>query len=217
MVKAITNSQKVIQLCANVLLSSSPQVSSADTIYYDVDEYRSKYNKLPTRKIIKFNNYDLVKRVVFYNSLAFVRKEVAFLLVSSPFVQVRDANQTLIDCQINPIFKLKDDELSYKQDPQFEVAFIAEIPALGLSTYFIEPASKKNITRFVNTPVRIEVPFDLFLFNFSVKHIYPGLAYIITTVSFQLSVAFMISKRIRPLNFQSKIINCQLRLKTMGY
>ncbi|GLV40323.1 alpha-Mannosidase class II a [Carabus blaptoides fortunei] len=158
MLTAIVNAQLVIQQSVNVLLSGpNPNMFDSDIVHYNIDDIRRSQDSLPEKYIITIGRGAPIKRVVMYNSLTFTRHEVITLLVSTPFVQVTDLTGNLVSCQISPVFEYG----TTISESRFELAFIANVPALSLVTYTIQALEKKNApSETVMSSIRIFNHYD---------------------------------------------------------
>jgi len=75
--------------------------------------------------------------VVYFNSLAWVRREVMSVRVASRNTRIYDSTGVEVACQIDAHWRdLGQNELAPLQS-EFLVSFIVEVPALGISTYFV--------------------------------------------------------------------------------
>lgn len=131
---SIQDLQTVICQCAAYLLDSH-----SHAVKFDLDEYIASYNSLSTKLIIDLCE-DKMKTVVFYNSLPQQRQELITLIVSSPRVCVRDFNGDLVATQLIPVWK---DDHSISES-SYEIAFLVDVPALGLASYLIVNADYAN-------------------------------------------------------------------------
>lgn len=79
--------------------------------------------------------------VVFYNSLGWVRREVVSVRTTSRNTRIFSAANEEIACQIDVVWgELGNDALAPSAN-LFSVSFLAEIPALGATTYFVSVGS----------------------------------------------------------------------------
>lgn len=111
---------------------------------------RESFNKLAKKSPIVFEKNRSAEFVVF-NSLAQDRLEVVTIRTVSPNVQIHDAAGNAIDIQINPVWNVSETTESMTQglasrirvsDRQFEVLFVAVLPALSLQTYTVSYAEE---------------------------------------------------------------------------
>lgn len=134
MLLAIKDCQFVIQQCTNLLLSGPGiDLDWSDTLYYNVDDIRTHHDTLSEQYTITIGPELSTKRVVIYNSLAFTRKEVVKLIVSTPFIEVTDYDGNRLRCQVSPIFEYG----SAMSNSKYTLTFIANIPPLALIEYVI--------------------------------------------------------------------------------
>jgi len=143
MLRGITLLQEVISQSSNFLLTKSKASSKPNiqTTYFDLDDTRTAAWSVPTKTIIQVDHPDMPNRVVISNSHARRRQEMVSIRVSKPDVKVYFMNmiedeeeEESIPVQISPVFK-SDGDIS---NEQFELTFLATVPALGLQTYFIQ-------------------------------------------------------------------------------
>lgn len=113
---------------------------------------RESFNKLPKKTLIALQQNKSVDFVVF-NSLAQERLEVVLLRTQSPNIKILDQNGHEVPIQVNPVWNISETgETSQVNtlrvaERQFEVIFVAKMPALSLVTYsavFNESASKRS-------------------------------------------------------------------------
>lgn len=143
MLQSIHNCQKVIQLCANILLegTGSQGPYEQESSYYNFEDVWHSHNTLPERAQITIGLPDLPsKKVVIYNSLAFARHEVVSFHINTPFVEVFDFRGKRINCQVSPIFEYG----STMSQTKYELSFIANIPAFGAVTYTVTTVYEEN-------------------------------------------------------------------------
>lgn len=91
MLQSIHNCQRVIQLCANILLegAGSQEPYEQDVTYYNFEDVWHSHNNLPEKMQITIGLPDLPsKKIVIYNSLAFARHEVVTFNINTAFVEV---------------------------------------------------------------------------------------------------------------------------------
>lgn len=134
MLDAISFAQHVIQQTAHFLLSSidQPYIVDSESVYFDFDDHRRTTNSLPERRLLIFREGE-AKRLIFFNPLTYKRKEVVSIQVFSPYVQIMDMAGNEVPCQTSPVFS----QGSVMDDSRFEVFFMAEVPALGITSYTI--------------------------------------------------------------------------------
>lgn len=90
MTSAISACQRVIQICAHILLNGSgAEVPTKDANYYNIDDIRQSHTALPEHYQITIGVPEMkTKRIVIYNPLTFTRHEVVTFHVSTPFIEV---------------------------------------------------------------------------------------------------------------------------------
>ncbi|XP_050305536.1 alpha-mannosidase 2 [Anthonomus grandis grandis] len=146
MLRSIHNCQRVIQLCANILLegSGSQEPYEQDVTYYNFEDVWHSHNSLPEKMQITIGLPDLPsKKVVIYNSLAFSRHEAVTFNVNTPFVEVFDFSGKRLPCQVSPIFEYG----SSMSQTKYELSFIANIPAFGTVSYTINTVYEENLSK----------------------------------------------------------------------
>lgn len=145
MLNSIKAMQYVIQQSANLLLSKTrvQYQPRTDTAYFDLDDNRESSWSLPKQSVITVEEGQ-VNRVVIVNSHARRRQQMVTLRVSTFNIKVfsmvkyeegEEQEEEDIACQISPVFT-PDGELS---NSEYELTFLATVPALGLETFFIRP------------------------------------------------------------------------------
>ncbi|XP_060536226.1 alpha-mannosidase 2-like [Cylas formicarius] len=155
LLSSIHNCQKVIQLCANILLESvgTDGPYEQDVAYYNFEDVWHSHNNLPERLQITIGLPNLpTKKIVIYNSLSFTRHEVLTFYVNTPFIEVYDFQNKRMKCQVAPIFEYG----STMSQTKYELAFIANIPAFGVVSYTITSVwedNKPNETEFASVKV----------------------------------------------------------------
>ncbi|XP_065648888.1 alpha-mannosidase 2 isoform X2 [Hydra vulgaris] len=156
MFDAIKSSIKVMESSANFLLTHKNfqySDSIGNTQIFLFGENRMSFDSLPIKNLIIIS--DKPSQVVFYNSLAQERKQTVFLHVSEPLVEVKSSTGEAIPYQVSLLWK---DSLS-AHNAKYEVSFVAVIPALGLSKYFISRAVTSNTSYLsVTTTYNINQP-----------------------------------------------------------
>merc|ERR1719495_2832792 len=152
MLNSIKLLQEVISQSSNFLLSKSKAnyKPNLQTTYFDLDDSRTAAWSIPTKTVIQVDHPDMPSRVVIANSHARRRQEMVSLRVSKPDVKVYFMNmiedeeeEESIPVQISPVFK-SDGDIS---NEQFELIFLATVPALGMQTYYVrqnKPEEGKN-------------------------------------------------------------------------
>lgn len=101
---------------------------------------RESYNRLPKKSVVAVQPNRSVDFVV-YNSLAQERLEVITLRTQSPYVKILDHKGHEMLIQVNPVWNVSETGETLQvntlrvADRQFEVIFVAKLPALSLVTY----------------------------------------------------------------------------------
>jgi len=140
--------QYVIQQSTNFLLTKNkPQYTPrTDTPYFDVDEIKAESWSMPHREAVNIET-GAPSRVVVFNTHARKRQEVVTFRITNSNIKVYFNNKIEdeeveedVPCQISPVFT-SDGQISTQE---YDLTFIATIPALGLETYLIreQPADE---------------------------------------------------------------------------
>ena len=79
--------------------------------------------------------------VVFYNSLGWVRREVVSVRTTSRNTRIFSAANEEVPCQIDVVWSELGNEALAPSANLFSVSFLAEIPPLGATTYFVSVGS----------------------------------------------------------------------------
>jgi alpha-mannosidase II len=136
MLDAINGMQHVMQQAAHFLLSP-PQVlyqPNSEFVYFDLDDMRKHHYSIPEKTVVFVGEGLESQRVVLYNSLTWRRQELVTLRVSTHNCKVTDAAGVGIPSQTSPVFQ----ELSHVvADSHYDITFMADVPPLGLTTYFL--------------------------------------------------------------------------------
>ncbi|KAJ9599827.1 hypothetical protein L9F63_009867, partial [Diploptera punctata] len=136
MLEAINGLQHVMQQAAHFLLSP-PQVSyqpNSEFVYFDLDDMRKHHYSIPEKTVVFVGEGLETQRIIIYNSLTWRRQELVTIRVSTLHVKVTDAADISIPSQTSPVFQQQSDTII---DSQFDITFMADVPALGLTTYFL--------------------------------------------------------------------------------
>ncbi|KAG8179509.1 hypothetical protein JTE90_005258 [Oedothorax gibbosus] len=132
MVATLQKLRNIIGQCAVFFLSPNVlDVLDEQIALLQTDEYRTQ-NALPQKIAVKFSHERKDRYIVLYNSLGQSRTEFIKVIVTSPNVIVKDGNENIIPCQVNPIFKKRK-----IHDSEFELVFYADLPPLSLTSYSI--------------------------------------------------------------------------------
>lgn len=157
---------------------------------------RESFNKLPKKSPI-FVEKNRSSEFIVFNSLAQDRLEVITIRTLIPNVQIHDATGTLIDIQINPVWNISETTAGIPieniqqnsgfanrirvSDRQFEIIFVAMLPALSLQTFtvsYVEEYRTRMATIYCNEckdeqhnlfDVRSKQPGDIQLENFNMR------------------------------------------------
>ncbi|KAK6639750.1 hypothetical protein RUM43_008025 [Polyplax serrata] len=153
MIDSINYSKHIIQQISHFLLSRTikPYLVNPEQIYFEFDDQKRYLDDVMQRKVIDFTESN-IRTIVFFNSLAHQRKELVAVYVSTPFVEVLDSDGNEIQCQTNPVFI----QHEVMDEARYEVIFMADAPALGLTSYKItmkEPEEKIQTNVFSKVTV----------------------------------------------------------------
>jgi len=143
LLKSIQAVQSVMSQSANFLLTSSKAFfkPALETTYFDLDDSRTVAWSIPQQKVIQIEESGTPSRVVVYNSHGRRRQELVTFKVSLTNIKVffmavvdGDEEEEVLPSQISPVFN-SDGEI---QNTEFQVTFLATVPALGLATFFVQ-------------------------------------------------------------------------------
>ncbi|XP_050395498.1 alpha-mannosidase 2x [Patella vulgata] len=167
LVESINNMKKLIAECATYLSVEDKAKYSytPSSPIFNIDELRKNHDSLPEKNVLMLTNEP--SPVLMYNSLTHVRQHVVKVYVSSPYVEVKDPSGEVIQSQVEPYWTDKEKIAT----DIFKVSFVAEVPGLGISCYYIKQVTEndnpKNTLSFVTiyhststTPANIK-PFPL--------------------------------------------------------
>lgn len=94
-------------------------------------------------KTFSFANGDEVYAIVVHNPLGWVRRKYLQIVVDIPDVSVTSHEGIVIDSQVMPTIELTTMEPT---SSRYELYFLAEIPPLGLSTFFISKSKSSSFS-----------------------------------------------------------------------
>lgn len=107
---------------------------------------------IPTKIIAEFSSSKSAFDYVLFNSLGHERIEIASVRVTKPNVRVTDADGNEVHHQVNYLYKRSEENNAIiKLDNEFEVIFVARLPALSIATFkvtYIENGFNENIATF---------------------------------------------------------------------
>lgn len=114
------------------------------------DTFANLADQVPLK--LKDQEYDTVKKVVLFNSLGWRKSHLVRILVDTTNVKVFDASGEQITVQINPKIGVTDKGEPGIFSGYYEIAFIADLAPLALTTYQIRKgvATKNNYPIDVN-------------------------------------------------------------------
>lgn len=120
--------QHIITVSSLHLLSGN-EIHSA---FLQMDEIKLHHSAIPEKLVIQFTATKKSHKLIIYNSLGYLRKELVFVYISTPFVEVLDLKGKIVPSQVSPVFKGK-----MFVEEQFELCFLAEIHGLSLQLYTV--------------------------------------------------------------------------------
>lgn len=112
---------------------------------------RDNASIMPSKKISEFTATTKAFEYTLFNSLGHDRIEIASVRVTKPNIRVTDTDGNEISHQVNYLFKRSENGEVVKLENDFEVIFVARLPALSLTTFtvtFIENTANENIASF---------------------------------------------------------------------
>lgn len=113
-----------------------------DRSYLLSDVERDSFEKLP-KKIPIVVKKEQNRQIVFFNSLAQPQDHVVNMRVNTPEVLVFDQHGHSVDYQINPVFNVSEGNTKMViVNTEFELLFVARLPALSVVTYNITRAER---------------------------------------------------------------------------
>lgn len=134
LLQSIADLHEVIGRIVGAVLSPVGREMDTLAIAFDLDDNRASYSSISKKTLIQLSPEG--RTVVFYNSLGQNRQELVSLLVSVPRVCIFDSSDRIVHVQVNPVWN----EYEIAED-QFEVIFLINVPALGLSSYTLKISS----------------------------------------------------------------------------
>ncbi|XP_022909710.2 alpha-mannosidase 2 [Onthophagus taurus] len=142
MLEAIQNCQMILQICTKILLSKE-NIDNLNTqlTYFNIDDIRTSLENLPEQYTITIGKELRTKRIVLYNSLTFSRKEIVTFIVSTPYIQLTNHRNEIVECQISPIFEYS----STISTTKYLISFSVEIPPISLLGYTITVVDQINV------------------------------------------------------------------------
>ncbi|OWA50165.1 Alpha-mannosidase 2 [Hypsibius exemplaris] len=179
MITAVTSCDDVLGASLAFLLSPEEDKSSpALVMTLESEERFVTHDQPPVKSRLRVEENG--RRVVVYNSLAQSREErVTLRIDSANVVVVAEKSGEVVMSQINPVWMGKTNALSADE---FELVFLASIPALGIKTYVIKSVPPSSApTKGLSAAASIEIFSDNARSDnpstkvFSLKHaVYPA-------------------------------------------
>lgn len=138
--ESIHNTVNIQQNALQSLMFVENANLEADHSFLLSDVERDSYEK-PPRKIPIVVKKEQSRQIVLFNSLAQPQEHLVQLRVTSADVVVFDAHGNPVTYQINPVFNISESNTKMIiLANEFELAFIAKLPALSVVTYNISLA-----------------------------------------------------------------------------
>uniref|UniRef100_A0A2R5LA05 Alpha-mannosidase n=1 Tax=Ornithodoros turicata TaxID=34597 RepID=A0A2R5LA05_9ACAR len=131
LLESLKNLRDIIAKSAHYMLLNTQ--SNVDVLSLSLDDVRDDHNAIAHKVPLTFTKEARIRYVVVYNSLAVPRNEIITVHVTSPSVVVVDSNGTLVPSQLSPVWEGREFVRGV-----FELCFLADVPALGLTTYRVE-------------------------------------------------------------------------------
>lgn len=101
------------------------------------DVERDAYDKLPKKSVININK-KLPRQLIIYSAVSHVQDHLIQVRVDSPYVTVTDSSGKTLPHQVNPVWNSSDSNSKLNMSVnEFEVAFIARLNGLSVSTFNI--------------------------------------------------------------------------------
>lgn len=138
MLEALMNCKRVIVESMTFLNSKSKKDYrySKENPMFNLDETREHHDSLPEKTVVEVIAEG--SPVIFYNSLAHNREQVVTVHVDTPYVQVINPEGAIVPSQIDAFWGSKNSMSS----EIYMVSFVADVPALGSTTYLLKSDSK---------------------------------------------------------------------------
>lgn len=138
--ESIRSTINIQQNALQSLIFSDTSNSELDHNLLFSDIERDSYEK-PPRKIPIIIKKEQNRQIVLFNSLAQPQDHLVQIRVCTPDVLVLDPHGKTVTHQINPVFNISDSNTKITILPnEFELVFIAKLPALSVITYNITMA-----------------------------------------------------------------------------
>ncbi|RZF47561.1 hypothetical protein LSTR_LSTR009097 [Laodelphax striatellus] len=150
--EAIMSAHHVMQQSIHFLLNTMKDsyTPSPHFEFFSMDDNRKFPNSLSEQTLLKFSSNVESIRVVFFNSLTWRRQEVVSLKVATVDVQVRNFEGGIVNSQVSPLCQLTD---VTKQC--FLLSFVADVPPLGITTYFVEHLMSSDTPRENKVQIKV--------------------------------------------------------------
>lgn len=159
-------------------LLMEPEIYKPDfkRTYFELDESHWPGLGDDVRPTIIINKSNPRKYVAFHNSLPQWREELVELQVSTPYIKVTDIGNRTVLAQISPVWSWDNLFMNIitprALTSKFILHFKVKVPPLGLTTYVINLASKKDVpssTTFSKITIMTEVPFFVSLSDYPLE------------------------------------------------
>ncbi|KAG6541622.1 hypothetical protein Mapa_017015 [Marchantia paleacea] len=111
--------------------------------FYEPEQARERYDLLPVKTTLKVTGEN-VRRVVLFNSLEESVEQVVTILVDDTAVCVFDSKWVPVRSQASPEWDFGGSVGGKPETGKHRLQWQAEVPAMGLQTYIISPASSSQ-------------------------------------------------------------------------
>lgn len=123
--------RSIINNTVSFILSSSVQAPVAIRV---LDSLNERVVSPASGQTIHLNNNRV--RLVVFNPVARQRRELIQVVVNRELIEVRDSHGSLVTSQLSPVWT----NYHEKSSSSFMLSFLADLPALGISTFDLIPA-----------------------------------------------------------------------------
>ncbi|XP_013400341.1 alpha-mannosidase 2x [Lingula anatina] len=142
--KALSEVNTVTEEAAHVLMTKDKTLYKYNISgkFFETHEYMKRFDSIPEQRVINLRLRP--RQVVLYNSLAHQMVQVVRVLIDVPHVEVKSPGGNIIASQVSPHWVNDGDQPS---SAIYQLAFVASVPALGMSTYAIRQVEAKENSR----------------------------------------------------------------------
>ncbi|KAL9985464.1 hypothetical protein ACROYT_G007876 [Oculina patagonica] len=148
--QSLSDLQRVIQDSAHFLLTSDKSHHTAPDPALPplkFGETRLAQDALSTKEVLTLSNTP--RAVVLYNTLTTAREQVVSIHISDPAAMVSDSEGKEVPSQVNLWWDHRDRISTAK----YELIFVAKVPPLGLTTYFISSGLGSKLSEYSSITV----------------------------------------------------------------